>query len=359
MRVWIGEPHPCDALPPARYTHDMQLVLEALLKDRVGSLIFRRCGGGAMQIEAPLDGTTLNVRTIIHQDFSQFIIATLPLTVCVSFLLILIVALSLWTLWRVNRPLRQMARTAEKFGLDVAVAPLSEHGPREFRRLAQTFNRMQQRIAQLIEQRSRMLMAVGHDLRTPLTRLRLRIELDDALATRDDLLRELDLMNKMINGALSFLNNRRNTEAEEEVDLGALIESICIGFADSGKEVVYAGEYGLTYSCQPTAMTRVVNNLIENGCRYGTHVVADVRRQGQYAIIDIRDDGPGIPAEKRDIVLEPFARLDSARASDGGLGLGLSIVRDVVRRHDGTLALMDAEPWGLLVRITLPLKAKS
>jgi signal transduction histidine kinase len=251
-----------------------------------------------------------------------------------------------------------MANTVEKFGLDVAVAPLPEHGPCEFRRLAQTFNRMQQRIAQLLNERSHMLMAVGHDLRTPLTRLKLRIELDDTLATRQDLLCELYLMQRMINGALSFLDNRRITEATEDVDLGSLVESICIGFADSGKDVVYTGTYGLNCSCQPTAITRAVNNLIENGCRYGTHVVADVRRQDQHVIIDIRDDGPGIPAKMREIVMQPFARLDPARASDGGLGLGLSIVRDVVRRHGAELILMDAEPKGLLVRIRLPLMAK-
>ncbi|MDR3438653.1 ATP-binding protein [Telmatospirillum sp.] len=358
MLVRIGSPQPCAELPPSRYTRDMELVLRNLLTDRFGSLTFRRCGEGAMQIEAPLDGTVVTVRTVIHHDFSQFIIATLPLTVCVSFLLILIVALSLWTLWRVNRPLRQMASTAEKFGLDVAVAPLSEQGPREFRRLAQTLNRMQQRIAQLIDQRSHMLMAVGHDLRTPLTRLKLRIELDDMLADRQDLLCELDLMHRMINGALSFLNNRRNSEAIEEVDVGALVESICIGFADSGKHVAYAGGYGLNYPCQPTAVSRAVNNLIENGCRYGNHVVANVLCQDHDLVIEITDDGPGIPAEKREAVLEPFARLDPARASDGGLGLGLSIVRDVVRRHGGLLTLGEAEPRGLKVRILFPFKVE-
>jgi len=364
MHVRIGSSPACEAaLPLSHGTRDLQLVLEVLIKDRFGPISFRRCGAQSGQedtteIEVPLDGVILSVRTSIPQGFSQIIIATLPLTVGVSFLLILVVALSLWTLWRISHPLRQMADTVEKFGLDVAVAPLPEHGTREFRRLAQTFNRMQQRIAQLLDERSHMLMAVGHDLRTPLTRLKLRIELDDTLATRQDLLRELYLMQRMINGALSFLDNRRNTEATEEVDLGALVESICIGFADSGKDVVYKGAYGLNCSCQPTAITRAVNNLIENGCRFGTHVVADVRRQDQHAIIDISDDGPGIPAKMRETVMQPFARLDPARASDGGLGLGLSLVRDVVRRHGAQLILMDADPGGLLVRIRLPLMAK-
>lgn len=363
MRVYIGSSDSCAELPMSHAARDLQMVLEGLLKDRFGPLLFRHCGArtgdeDTTRIEVPLDGVLVSVRTRAPQSLSQIIIVTLPLLVGISFLLILVVALSLWTLWRINRPLRHMVGTVERFGLDAAVTPLSEHGPRELRLLAGTFNRMERRITQLLDERSQMLMAVGHDLRTPLTRLKLTIELDETLASRRDLLRELDLMRRMINGALSFLNNLRNTEPLEEVDLGALVESICIGFADSGKDVAYEGAYGVICPCQPTAMTRAVNNLIENGCRYGTRVVADVRRQGDHAIIDIRDDGPGIPAEKRGIVLEPFARLDPARASDGGLGLGLSIVRDVVRRHRGQLMLMDADPGGLLVRIQLPLEVK-
>ena len=363
MRVQADAETVCTRLPPSRHTHHLQLVLESIIKDRFGTLVFHDCAGppgeeNTALIEAPLDRVAIYARTHTPHELSQIIIATLPLTVAVSFLLILIAALSLWALWRINYPLRQMADTVERFGLDVTVAPLPERGSREFRRLARTFNRMEHRITQLIHERSSMLMAIGHDLRTPLTRLRLRIELDKALASRREVLREMDLMQKMIDGALSFMNNRQTAEAFEEVDLGAMVESICIEFAESGKDVVYTGEYGLNYSCQPIAVTRAVNNLIENGCRYGARVVVDVRREAEFAIIDISDDGPGIPAEKREMVLKPFARLDPARASDGGLGLGLSIVRDVAERHGAGLILMDAAPRGLLVRIRLPLKRR-
>ncbi len=361
VHVQIGSSLPCAELPTSHSTHGLQLLLNALVGDRAGPLSFRDCGaqpglpGDTTRIEVPLDDVTVTVRTNMPQDFSQIVIVTLPLTVGISFLLILVVALSLWALWRINYPLRKMAATVEKFGLSATVAPLPDHGPRELRTLARSFNRMELRIAQLIDEQSHMLLAVGHDLRTPLTRLRLRLELDDTPALRQEALGEVDLMQRLINSALSFLNNRRSTEAFEEVDLGALVESICIGFADSGKEVLYTGAYGLNCSCQPTAITRAMNNLIENGCRYGTRVVVDVRREDQHAVIDIADNGPGIPADKREIVTQPFARLDPARASDGGLGLGLSIVRDVVRRHGAELILMDASPGGLLVRIRLPL----
>lgn len=363
IQVFVGAPPPCSTLPETHHGRDLRLILDILLQNRIGPLVSRNCispsGKADAQIAIPGDGVTVTARLDAHHRFSQNLMLVLPLAVGLAFLLILLVVLSLWTLWRVNQPLRRMARTVERFGVEAAVDPLSETGLREFRRLAQTFNRMQRRIAQLVAERSQMLMAVSHDLRTPLTRLKLRIELDDAQAPRQVLLRELDLMHRMIDGALSFLNDRQDMEPVEEVDLGILVESICLEFADAGKGVTYIGAYGLICPCQPTAMTRVVNNLIENACRYGTQVEADVRRQDDHAVIDIKDDGPGVPAAMRERILEPFARLDSARASDGGLGLGLSIVRDVVRRHDGTLTLMDAEPRGLLVRITLPLTQKS
>ncbi|PKU25447.1 ATP-binding protein [Telmatospirillum siberiense] len=359
MRILVGAPAPCSEIPETLHSRGQRLVLDILLADRPEPFVHRNCAAPSgmliTQVEFPSDAITVNMRINVHEGFAQNIIVVLPLAVGGGFLLILLVVLSLWTLWRVNQPLRRIARTVERFGVDAAVAPLPETGLREFRRLAQAFNRMQRRIAQLVTERSQMLMAVSHDLRTPLTRLKLRIELDDEQAPRHVLLRELDLMHRMIDGALSFLNDRQSKEAFEEVDLGALVESICIEFADSGKSVAYVGAYGLICPCQPTGLTRAVNNLVENACRYGRHVSADVRRDDGHAVIEIQDDGPGIPAGMRDAVLEPFARLDSARASDGGLGLGLSIVRDVVRRHDARLFLLDAEPHGLLVRILLPI----
>lgn len=362
LQIITGTSTPCGIQPEDHHSQGLRLVLRSLLKDRLPPFVFRNCAAPPdtviAEIELPDDALTMSVRMNVHRGFAQNIIVVLPLAVGGAFLLILLVVLSLWTLWRINRPLRRMARTAERFGLEAAVDTLPETGPKEFRRLAQAFNRMQQRIAQLVAERSQMLMAVGHDLRTPLTRLKLRIELEDEQAPRHVLLRELDLMHRMINGALSFLNNHQSMEAVEEVDLGTMVESICLEFSDSGKTVSYTGTYGLTCSCQPTAITRAINNLIENATRYGTRVEADVRRDGGHAVIDIRDDGPGIPADMRERVLAPFARLDAARASDGGLGLGLSIVRDVVRRHGGELLLLDAAPHGLLVRIRLPLAGR-
>jgi signal transduction histidine kinase len=359
LQARIGAPPACTELPPDHEATGSKLILDVLLGDRFGPLTVRHCAAGpgmeeTTWIELPLDGATFSIRNILKPSFPALVAATLPLTVAISFLLVLVITLSLWILWRINRPLRLLASNAEKFGLDIAVAPLSERGPLEVRLVAQAFNRMQERITRSVEERTRMLMAVGHDLRTPLTRLKLRIEMDESLATRQVLSRDLDLMHKMINGALSFLNDQNDVEPLEEVDLGALIESICLEFADAGRPVTYEGGYGPDCVCQPIAITRLVGNLIENGCRYGDTVVADVREQGDEVVIEVRDDGPGIPASARTSALQPFVRLDSARASDGSLGLGLSIAEDIVRRHRGRLSLLDAEPTGLLVRIILP-----
>lgn len=360
VRVRLGSPPACARIAPGHELRDLQLILSTLLADKVGPLSVADCAAGpgaeeAGLIELPRIGAAVSVRPGADQGFPQFVLATLPVIVAVSFLLVLVIALSLWTLWRINRPLRRLASNVETFGLDVAVAPLSERGPREIRQVAQAFNRMQQRITRSVEERKRMLMAIGHDLRTPLTRLRLRVDMEQPPATRQKLLHDLDLMQRMINGALSFLADQSDAEPAEQVDLGALVESICIEFAEAGNRVTYSGAYGSECRCQPTAITRAVSNLIENGCRYGSTVEARVSHTRDEAVIEIRDDGPGIPAEMRGAVLEPFARLDTARAAEGRLGLGLSIVQEIVRRHGGQIILADAQPSGLLVRLVLPL----
>ncbi|WP_284948234.1 ATP-binding protein [Acidisoma cladoniae] len=363
VTIRSGEMLPCHVVPAGITDRNLQLVLRTLLPDEPEQVSIRRCseeagGEETTDIVLALAGDApWTLRAYSHGSFPQIVFVTLPLTVAVSFLLVLVVALSFWTLWRINRPLRNLVATVEQFGLDVAIAPLPEQGPREIRRVAQTFNRMQERIARFMEERQRMLMAIGHDLRTPLTRLRLRIELDEAPTTGYHLLHDLDLMNRMINGALSYLSDRTAVEAREDVDLGALVESLCIDASEAGKYVTYIGAFGPICRCQPIAITRAINNLLENGSRYGTHVIADVWRREGEAVIDIRDDGPGIPADMRAIAVVPFARLDSARPLDGGLGLGLSIVQEIVHRHAGHMSLLDADPPGLLVRLIIPLTA--
>lgn len=363
LQVLLGSPPACIEAPAGTAVSGMQTILTSLLGGRFGTVTVRQCAsatdaGDVAQAELALDGTTLTVQVSRKDGWPQIVILTLPLIVAVLFMLSLVIALSIWTLWRINRPLRMLANTVERFDENMAITPLEVAGSIEIRQVAQAFNRMQERIARSVEERKRMLMAVGHDLRTPLTRLKLRIDIDGAQADHQALRRDLDLMQKMVDGALSYLNDQRDREPAETVDLGTLVEEVCLAFSDAGRDVTYVGVYGWECHCQPVAITRAVGNLIENGCRYGTHVKVDVWCEDQWAIIEVRDNGPGIPAAMRDIVLLPFARLDSARAVEGRLGLGLSIVQEVVCRHGGKLSLTDVDPSGLLVRIALPVDSK-
>lgn len=361
LHVMIGS-LPCHHIALSSSAKAEQLILRSLLGSGFSSISVGQCMSEAgtrevvTRIELPLDNTTATIESSRKSSWPHIIFLTMPLIVALSCTLVLVIALSVWTLWRVNRPLSVLAGRVERFGEDTAIAPLEIKGSIEIRQVAQAFNRMQERIARSLEERKRVLMAVAHDLRTPLTRMRLRLEIDKPHASRREWLRDLDLMQKMVDGALSYLTDQSDCEPLEIVDLGTLIESVCMEFADTGEDVTYAGGYGCECRCQVVAITRAVSNLIANGCRYGTHVIADVRCENEVAVIEIRDDGPGIPQAMRDVALLPFSRLDPARAAEGSLGLGLTIVQDVVRRHGGALDLSGACPTGLVVRIVLPIE---
>jgi signal transduction histidine kinase len=360
LHVWVKAPAPCEPAELTRGAKVERQTLTDLLGDRFGTIAVSQCAsptgtGSATRVQVPLASATLTIETSRRGGWPQIVILTMPLIVLVSFVLALVIALSVWSIWWINRPLQTLAKTVERFGREVLISPLEVSGSIEIRQVAEAFNRMQERISRSIEERKRMLMAVGHDLRTPLTRLKLRVEM--SRWDRRELLRDLGLMQKMVDEALSFLNDQNDREPYEIVDIGVLVESVCVEFAETGNDVTYTGLYGWECRCQPTAITRAVSNVIENGCRYGTQVVADIWREEHSAVVEIRDNGPGISAAMRDIALLPFARLDPARAAEGRLGLGLSIVQDVVRRHGGTLRLSSADPSGLVVRIVLPIEA--
>ncbi|MBL7240935.1 ATP-binding protein [Komagataeibacter rhaeticus] len=353
-------PFPCVPVPTGHFSILLRRILQAQAGNRNALIRVSTCaadssGMTSTHIDMPREGIFITLHNGINHHLPQLMRATLPLIVSFLSLLVIMGALSLWSLWRINRPLKVLANKAENFGYDITPEPLTEQGPVELRRVARAFNRMQARIAAAAEERTRMLMAIGHDLRTPLTRLSMRIEMGGDDAAPAALRNDLWLMNRMLNGALAFLKGQGDTEPAEPVDLGALVESVCAEFEATGRQVTCQGDLGLTCLCQPVALARVVNNLIDNACKYGTRVQVGIQRDGDTAVIDVADDGPGIPAEMHDTVLLPFARLDPARSSDGGLGLGLSIIHDIVQRHRGSVTFHHNRPHGLRVRITLPL----
>ncbi|PCD78724.1 two-component sensor histidine kinase [Acetobacter orleanensis] len=287
--------------------------------------------------------------------FGRMMRWTMPLTLSLTFLLTITLSLTFWSIWHISRPLRNIAVQADAFSYDIAPEPLPEHGPTEVRQLTHAFNRMQARIAASAEERTRMLIAIGHDLRTPLTRLFMRLELGGEEASPSAMKHDLTLMKKMLNGALHFLREQTDAEKAEAIDLASLLESLCHEFGVVGHTIHYVGPPQLIGFYQTTALERALSNLIENGLKYGTEVHVSLRKEGQRALIDISDNGPGIPVNLLASARLPFYRLDPARASDGGLGLGLSIADAIITRHNGQLVLSNIAPHGLCAHIALPL----
>jgi signal transduction histidine kinase len=242
--------------------------------------------------------------------------------------------------------------------------PFEEGGPREIRALARSLNDMRARMREMIDGRTRMVRAISHDLRTPLTRLRMRAERSSDPALRDAMLTDIVRIDDMIQETLTFLQRDVASEATVQVDLPSLLQTVCYDFANMDLPVSYEGPYRLTFDCKPQALVRAVTNLVENGVKFATVVAVRLKPMADGGVrIEVADDGPGVAEGLRAKVVEPFFKADDSRPSgaQGGFGLGLSIVRDVVSGHGGSMALLDAEPRGLVVRLDLPatVRAKS
>ncbi|WP_137154372.1 ATP-binding protein [Rhizobium sp. FKL33] len=254
----------------------------------------------------------------------------------------------------IARPLNELATSAEAIGRGEAVQLSEGAGPTEIRRLKQAFNSMQLRLTRYIEDRTRMLAAIGHDLRTPLTTLRLRAEFLPDDEAREKILVTISEMEAMTAATLDFAKSDASGEATRLMDLGALVGSLCEDLAELGHDVTFEDDGKLTCRCRPDGLKRAVRNLIENAVRYAGH--ARVRLQASETLIDISvdDDGPGIPREQIEQVFLPFYRLESSRnAGTGGVGLGLSIARTIARQHGGDV-LIEVKERGLTARVTIP-----
>jgi signal transduction histidine kinase len=267
-----------------------------------------------------------------------------------------VILLSLYGSRMIASPLLTFSRAARDLDPDGGPErPFEEMGSLEVRALARSLNDMRSRVRVMIEARTRMLRAISHDLRTPLTRLRLRAERSDQPSLRSALLTDIDALTFMIEETLVYLRNDMSSEDLLKADLPSMFMTACDDFADMGHSVTYHGPERFTYSCKPHALQRAIANLIDNGTKFAQHVNVELRiAEDRAVIIRIADDGPGIPPEFQANVLEPFFKLDSARGERGGFGLGLSIVQDIVQAHRGTMTLDNATPHGLIVEIRLP-----
>jgi signal transduction histidine kinase len=273
-------------------------------------------------------------------------------------MLLMAAAIIFFTAWVerwLTRPLRTLVYAAERLGRDVASPPLDEAGPREVRQAAHAFNGMQKRLHRLIENRTRMLAAISHDLRTPITLLRLRAELIDGVEDRWKTLTILDEMENMIAATLAFARDDAETEECKVVDLVALIDAVCADLADIGGNVTWFGPDHLPYRCAPVALRRALANLVENALKYGKQAVVRLAADGGHVIVTIDDEGSGIPEDRLEDVFSPFVRGEESRnAETGGFGLGLSIAQSVVHAHGGEIRLENRPEGGLRAKIVLP-----
>ncbi len=254
-----------------------------------------------------------------------------------------------------SRPLRRLANAADRLGRGESFEPLPESGPNETRQANIAFNRMRERLDRYIRDRTAMLGAIAHDLRTPITSLRLRAEFIEDEETKSKVLETLAEMQAMAEAVLAFARGDAETEESRATDVSALVESIVEDAAESGREAAFEESPPVTLTCRPFALRRAIGNLIDNATFYGERARARVEKGRDEVRIVIDDDGPGIAPEELERVFDPFVRLEGSRSREtGGAGLGLAIARSIARAHGGDVRLENRPEGGLRAIATLP-----
>ncbi|AZC36245.1 sensor histidine kinase [Pseudomonas chlororaphis] len=253
-----------------------------------------------------------------------------------------------------TRPIQRLSDAAERLSEDLDSPPLDESGPREARQAAHTFNLMQRRIQEQVKQRGRMLGAVSHDLRTPLSRLKLRLEQIEDNKLQGQMSQDLDDMISMLDATLSYLHEQRTSEALQWMDVQALVESLCENAQDQGADVQTSGHCA-PLQVQPMALRSCLNNLLDNALRYAGHARISLQDSREQVLIRVIDHGPGIAEDQREAVFEPFYRLEGSRnRNSGGVGLGMTIAREAAERLGGQLHLEETPGGGLTTVVRLP-----
>ncbi len=321
-------------------------------------------GGRGMGRGFSPDGTFFTVQIALHDGtwvtFDSYLspqAAGVPLRLALTLLILLgtVIALSLVAVRWVTGPLSSLATAAEKLGEDINRPPLPETGPSEAQRAARAFNTMQRQLSRYIADRTRIFTAMSHDLKTPITRLRLRSELleDEALRAKFD--KDLKEMEAMVTHTLDFMRDASAKEAVQRVDLTALLESLQTDYQDTGSKVEIDGSIGRPYAGRPLALRRCLTNLVDNAIRYGGRATIKVEDPADRLIIRVLDDGPGIAETELEQAFEPFFRGEASRSREtGGTGLGLGIARNIARAHGGDLMLRNRSEGGLEAILTLP-----
>lgn len=261
----------------------------------------------------------------------------------------------LWVGARVGRPLRKLASAARDFHPSGPSEPIAEAGPGDVRAVIAAYNLMRRRVTAMLDEKDQMLGAIGHDLRTPLAALRVRIESVEDDEDRVRMADTIDEMNRTLDDILSLARLGRPSEAPTETDLSALIDAVVADFHDLGHAVDYDDGQRLILRIRPALMRRAVRNLIENAVKYGGGADVALKQDAHSVRIEVGDRGPGIPDDQIAAVFDPFTRLDASRnRSTGGVGLGLTLARAIVREAGGDISLTNREGGGLCATISLP-----
>ena len=266
-----------------------------------------------------------------------------------------IAAVAVFTARRLAKPMRALAAAAGRLGRGEAVDDLPEAGTVETRETVRAFNLMRARLDRYVRHRTAMLAAVSHDLRTPVTSLRLHAEFVEDAETRAKILAALDEMQRMTEDALAFIREDMQREETRTVDLHALVDSVAADLAELGRDITVAESGRTLVACRPAALRRALRNLLENAAAYGGRATVGIERDDAQTCVVVEDEGPGIPEADLERVFEPFVRLEASRSRDtGGSGLGLAIARSIVRGHGGDIVLTNRAEGGLRATVALP-----
>ena len=296
----------------------------------------------------------LNVKATIY---IRYVFRQLFLIIA-EILIFMTIYVAAWSVSRFTRPLKKFKLAAEQLGIDLHSQPVDIYGPPVVQEAAQAMNQMQDRIQDLIRDRTQMLAAISHDLRTPITRMQLRSHMLEDKATSDSFIADLEEMQLMINEVLAFSREDAKTEDKSTIDLVSFLSVICDEYSDLGFEVEFAAlSNRLPIMGRPLSLKRAFTNLINNAKRYGNKVNVVIKKWGNDIVITITDDGPGIPESDIQHVFQPFYRAEKSRNRDtGGVGLGLAVTHDVVKVHGGIIELSNIKPHGLQVTISFPMQ---
>jgi signal transduction histidine kinase len=323
------------------------------LHGRMRDVLDQNPGEGVYVISLQLgDRTWVNIAAPDVQTVPAWSAAT---TVLMIGTLIIVLALSILGIRRLTAPLSTLTEAAERLGRNVNAPPLPEAGSSDVLQAIRAFNDMQERIRRFVEDRTRMIAAISHDLRTPITRMRLRAELMGESEQQQKMLADLSEMETMIASTLSFAREDANPEPRLRVDIVELLKSICADTPAAKLSAEASAVPAAMIDGQPVALRRGFTNLIDNAIRYGSEARIAIGGDNYNVSIAIDDDGLGIPEEQLDRVFRPFYRLDSSRSRDtGGTGLGLAVARTVFRAHGGDVVLSNRTGGGLRATVTLP-----